>query len=356
MKYVASGSEVHKLSSDIIFNTEENRKMKNSKIVLVMTIALTLSLFLAAQAFANGSSEKSSTAAAPSGQKLMAIIVPSLSNPFFVAEEKIAEAEAKKLGYQTMVASHNDDPNTQQQLIDTAIARHAAAIILDNAGADASIAPIQKATNAGIPVFLIDREINAKGIAKAQIVSNNFQGAQLEGTEFAKLLNYKGTYAMITGLASDTNAKVRQQGAESILNKFPDLKMVASQAADWDQTKAFNVAQTILQAHPDISGFIASNDTMAMGVEAALIAANKPNVVVTGFDGSPDVANSIKKGEIKATVLQPIAVFSALAVQEADQFLKTGSTGKPEKQELNCILITPANVGQYTNWAMSSSN
>ena len=333
-------------------------KITSTKVGRIAVVAVALAFAVTIGVFANGTKEKSSSGAstttASSGQKLTAIIVPSLSNPFFVAEEKFAEAEAKKLGYQTMVASHNDDPNTQQNLIDTAISRHAAAIILDNAGADVSIAPIKKATDAGIPVFLIDREINAKGIAKAQIVSNNFQGAQLEATQFAKLMNYKGTYVELTGKPSDTNAHVRQQGVASILKKFADMKMVGIQTAEWDQTKAFNVTQTLLQAHPDIKGLVADNDTMALGAEAALLAAHKPNVIVVGFDGSPDVVKSIKKGEIKADVLQPIATFSKLAVQEADQYLKTGSTGKPEKQQLNCILITPANVNQYTNWAMGS--
>jgi erythritol transport system substrate-binding protein len=294
--------------------------------------------------------------AAGSGSKLIAIFVPSLSNPSFVAEEGFADAEAKKLGYTTMVASHNDDPHVQFNLIQTAISRHAAAIVLDNAGADASISAVATATKAGIPVFLIDREINANGIAKAQIVSNNFQGAQLGATEFAKLVGYKGTYVELTGLPSDTNAKVREDGVASVLGEFKTMKMVEIQAADWSQSKAFQVTQTILEGHPNINGLIADNDTMAMGAEAALLVAHKPQVIVTGFDGSPDVVNSIKKGQIKADVLQPFAEFSKAAVDEANDYLTKGTTGKPEKQELNCILITPANVGDYNNWSMSNGS
>lgn len=288
--------------------------------------------------------------------KTLAIFVPSLSNPFFVAEEKFAAAEAQKLGYGTMVASHNGNAYTQLNLIKTAIARHVAAIILDNAGADESISAVKTATKAGVPVFLIDREINAKGIAKAQIVSNNFQGAQLEATEFSKLMGYKGTYVELTGLPSDTNAKVRAQGVGSVLKHFNGMKMVGKQTADWSQSKAFQVTQSLLEAHPHIKGLVADNDTMALGAEAALLAAHKPNVIVVGFDGSPDVINSIKKGQIKADVLQPIAKFSRQAVIEANTYLQSGSTGKPEKQELNCILITPKNVNLYSNWSMKSKS
>jgi erythritol transport system substrate-binding protein len=331
--------------------------MKKSALMAAIAAGALAAASLAAGAYAQSSTKAAApTVTQGSNGKTIAIFVPSLSNPFFVAEGQFAADEAKKLGYGTMVASHNDDAYTQLNLIQTAIGRHVAAIILDNAGADASISAVKKATAAGIPVFLIDREINAKGIAKAQIVSNNFQGAQLEGTEFAKLMGYKGTYVELTGLPSDTNAKVREQGVASVLHNFTGMKIVANQTADWSQAKAFTVTQTLLEAHPNIKGLIADNDTMALGAEAALLAAHKPNVIVTGFDGSPDVVESIKKGEIKADVLQPIATFSKLAVDEANKYLTTGSTGKPEKQELDCILITKANVDNYSNWAMNSGS
>src|SRR5262249_54268080 len=107
---------------------------------------------------------------------LLAIITPSHDNPFFKAEADGAAAKAKELGYEPLVLVHDDDANKQSELVDTAIARGAKAIILDNAGADASVAAVKKAKDAGVPSFLIDREINAAGVAVAQIVSNNYQG------------------------------------------------------------------------------------------------------------------------------------------------------------------------------------
>src|SRR5215813_13587491 len=95
------------------------------------------------------------------GPKTIAIITPSHDNPFFKAEAEAAAARARELGYETSLSSHDDDAHKQDQLIDVAIANGAAAIILDNAGADASIAAVRKAKAARVPVFLIDREINA---------------------------------------------------------------------------------------------------------------------------------------------------------------------------------------------------
>lgn len=295
----------------------------------------------------------SAASSGSNGSKLIVIITPSPDNVFFKAEQDAAKAEATKLGYQTLVFSHDDDPTKQSNEIDTAISRKAAAIILDNAGADASIAAVQKAKTAGIPTFLIDREINKTGIAAAQIVSNNAQGAQLGGQEFAKLMNDTGTYAELVGKQTDTNAAVRSQGFHSILDQYSGLKMVAQQSADWDQTEALNKTQTILQAHPDIKGIIAGNDTMALGAYAALKAAGKNNVIVVGFDGSPDVVSSILVGGIKATVMQPASHIAQMAVDQADKFLKSGSTGQPEKQSVDCTLITPANASKVTNFSIS---
>ena len=106
--------------------------------------------------------------------------------------------------------------------------------------------------------------------------------------------------------------------------------------------------QTIIQQYPNIKGVISGNDTMALGAYAALKAAGKGKVIVVGFDGSPDVADSIKAGEIKATVLQPVVHLSELAVEEADQYLKTGKTGQDEKQTIDCVLVNPDNVKNYS--------
>lgn len=283
---------------------------------------------------------------------LIAIITPSHDNPFFKAEADGAKAKAESLGYETIVLVHDDDANKQSQLIDSAIARGAKAIILDNAGADATVAAVQKAKDAGVPSFLIDREINATGVAVAQIVSNNYQGAQLGAEEFVRLMGEKGNYVELVGKESDTNAGIRSKGYHDIIDEYPDMKMVVRQSANWSQTEAFEKMESILQANPDIKGVISGNDTMAMGAWAALEAAGRKDVIVVGFDGSNDVRDSIIAGGIKATVLQPAYRQAELAVEQADQYLKTGSSGQPEKQLMDCLLINAENAKQLETFAL----
>ena len=290
--------------------------------------------------------------ASAQAKDLIAIITPSFDNPFFKAEADGADAKAKALGYDTVVLSHDDDTNKQSQLIDSVIARGAKAIILDNAGADASVTAVQNAKKAGVPSFLIDREINATGVAVSQIVSNNYQGAQLGGQEFVKLMGEKGNYVELVGKDSDTNAHIRSKGYHDVINDYPDMKMLASQSANWSQPEAFTKTEAMLQAHPDLKGIISGNDTMAMGAAAALKAANRTDVIVVGFDGSNDVRDSIKAGGIKATVLQPAYQQAQLAVEQADKFLKTKSTGQAEKQLMDCVLINKANADKLETFAL----
>ncbi len=278
---------------------------------------------------------------------LIVIITPSHDNPFFKAEAEAADARAQALGYQTLVQSHNGDASIQDQLIDTAIARGAAAIVLDNAGADASIAAVQKARDAGIPTFLIDREINANGIAVAQIVSNNYQCAVLGAEAFVEQMGEAGPYVELVGKESDTNALIRSQGYSDIISQYPDMTRVAVQSANWSQTEAFEKMETIIQAHPGIKGVISGNDTMALGAAAALNAAGMSDVIVVGLDGSPDAIAAVKAGDLAATVLQPAALLAQMAVDQADAYIRTGTTGLPEKQAVDCDLVTPENAEQF---------
>ena len=287
---------------------------------------------------------------APDRRLLVVVLVPSQDNPFFKAEADAAAARALELGYRVRVDAHNDDAYRQDNLVDAAIASNAAVLILDNAGADSSVSAVRRAARAGIKCFLIDRAINVTGLAKAQILSDNDQGAQLVAAEFARALGRKGDYVELLGRESDTNARVRTKGFHAVLDTLPRMKMVSAQSANWSQAEAFSKTETMLQAHGEISGIIAGNDTMALGAAAAVKSAGLKGIVIVGFDGSPDAIAAISSGELEATTLQPAVLISRLAMDEADQMIKTGTTGKPELQIIPCELVTKANAGAYRNF------
>ena len=302
---------------------------------LLLAAAATAPMMLSGYAYAGG---------------LISIIVTDPANPYWFTEGQVAKATAEKLGYTANVSAHKGDTNTESTLIDTAITNKSVAIILDPANADGSVGAVKKAVAAKIPVFLVNAEINQEGLAKAQLVSNNAQGAAVGATQWVEAIGDKGNYVELFGNPSDNNAATRSNGYETVLTQYPDLIKAGREVANWDRSQGYKKMQSLPQAHPDIIGVISGNDEMALGAVAALKEAGKlSQVKVGGFDGSPDAVAAIKAGELQYSVLQPVAVFSQKAVEQADSFIKTGKTGAAtEKQLYDCVLITKDNAAKMT--------
>lgn len=338
--------------------------MKHSKKLAAGLLAIAMAASMAGCA---GNTSNSSAAPTPSkaegssaaaeakpltggGSKIMYIITPSHSNPFFKTEAEAASAKAKELGYEVKLVSHDDDAAKQADLFDNAIADKAAAIVCDNAGADATVAAVKKARDNNIPTFLIDREINESGVAISQIVANNYQGAKAIAEKFVEAMGEKGEYAELLGKESDTNAGVRSAAFHEIIGQYPEMKMVAQQTANWEQTEAYQKVETILQSNPKIKGIVCGNDTMAVGAAAAIKAAGLKDIAIVGVDGSDEAAEQIKAGNMVGTALQQAALMAEMGVEQADQYLKNGTTGKDEKQLVDCIAITKENVSKLKNF------
>ncbi len=320
---------------------------KKALVALAAAGALVLGLTACSSDDTAGAGEGSGGSGEAGG--LITIIVNDPANPYWKTEGDIAAATAEELGYETSVGAHKGDTNTENTLIDTAISNKSVAIILDPANADGSVAAVKKADAAGIPVFLVNAEINESGLAKAQLVSNNAQGAALGAQEWVRLMGEKGTYVELFGAPSDNNAQTRSNGFTTVISQYPELTQAGMEVADWDRTKGHTKMQSLLQANSTLNGVIAGNDEMALGAIAALKEAGRlQDIVVGGFDGSPDAVDAIKAGELAYTVLQPVAVFSEEAVRMADEFIRTGKAPETEKQSFDCILITAENVESMT--------
>ncbi len=316
------------------------------KVATVVALGLGISIALTGCAGASGTSGSSSS---KSGG-LITIVVNDPSNPYWLTEGNVASAEAKKLGYTTTIAASKGDVNTEASIISTAISNHSVGLILDPANASGSIGNVKKAIAAKIPVFLVNAEINQTGLALAQLVSNNAQGAALGAQEWVKDIGTTGKYAQLLGLPSDNNAATRSNGYTSVISQYPGLIKVAEQTANWDRTLGQQKMQSILQANPDITAVISGNDEMALGAIAALKQAGKlAQVKVGGFDGSPDAVAAIKSGELQYTVLQPVALFAAKAVDEMNDYITKGTKPATEKQSFDCILINKSNVDKMTD-------
>jgi ribose transport system substrate-binding protein len=290
----------------------------------------------------------------PPRKARIAVVISTLNNPWFVVLGQTAEARARELGCDATVFDSQNDPATEAAHFENIIAGGYSAILLNATDSDGSIASVKKARASGIPVFCIDREINAQGVATSQILSDNYSGCIALGEYFAEQLGEQGTYVEILGQVGDNNTWNRSKGFHSVVDRFPKLKMVAQQSADFDRGKAHDVMESLLQAHPEIDAVFCGNDAMAMGAYQALVSAGKgERVKVFGFDGADDVVRLIALGKIQATGMQFPKTMARAAAEYAAEWVK-GKRDFPRKVPVSVELVTPENVSEYGDYGKKS--
>ena len=280
-------------------------------------------------------------------EKKIAVVVSTLNNPWFVFLAETAAAKAKALGYDAKIFDSQNNTALESDHFENIIVAGFDVILFNSTDADGSVANVQKAKDAGIPVFCMDREINSLNTATSQILSDSYSGAVAIGKYFTQQLNKKGNYVELLGLVGDNNTWARSKGFHSVVDNYKGFKMVAQQSADFDQNKAMEVMESILQAHPDIDGVFCGNDAMALGAYQALLSAGKTDKVkVFGFDGAEDVITSIKDNKVSATGMQFPKVMAETAAEYADQYIK-GRRDFPQKVPVAVELVTAENINDY---------
>jgi ABC-type sugar transport system substrate-binding protein len=303
--------------------------------------------------FVTGCKPKSSDTGGTSsagGKAKMAVIISTLNNPWFVVLGESAKARAIELGYDAIVFDSQNDTAKEASHFENVLAGGYQAILFNPTDADGSVANVLKAKRAGVPVFCIDREINSTDAATAQMLSDNYSGCVALGQYFVKVVGTEGKYAELLGLVGDNNTWNRSKGFHSVVDRYPGLKMVAQQTAEFDRAKALEVMESILQKHPDINAVFCGNDAMAMGAYQALVSAGKANQVkVFGFDGADDVVKLIAEGKIAATGMQFPKVMAQTAAEYADLYIK-GKRDFPQKVPVKVDLVTPENVHRYGDY------
>jgi ABC-type sugar transport system substrate-binding protein len=305
-------------------------------------LALALTLF--------GQTISSFAADQPAVKQKIAVVISTLNNPWFVVLGETAKARAMELGYDATIFDSQNDTAKEASHFENLIAAGYKAVLFNPTDANGSVANVQKAKAAGVPVFCIDREINSTNAATAQMLSDNYSGCVALGQHFVKVVGKEGKYAELLGIVGDNNTWNRSKGFHSVVDRFPGLKMVAQQSADFDRAKGLEVFESILQKNPDIKAVFCGNDAMAMGAYQALVAAGKADKVkVFGFDGADDVVKLIAERKIAATGMQFPKVMAQKAAEFADEYIK-GKRDFQQKIPVKVELVTPENVSKYGDY------
>ncbi|MDU8923610.1 substrate-binding domain-containing protein [Pasteurellaceae bacterium LIM206] len=255
----------------------------------------------------------------------IALLMKTLSNEYFISMKQGAEETAKKMNVDLTIQVAEKEDSTEQLvgLVENMIAKKVDAIIVTPNDSIAFIPAFQKAEKAGIPIIDLDVRLDAKAAKAAGLKFNyvgvdNFNGGYLEAKNLIEALGGKGNIAMLEGIPGVDNGEQRKAGALKAFGEYPDIKIIASQSANWETEQALNVTTDILTANPNVNGIFAANDNMAIGAVTAVENAGlSGKVLITGYDGIPLAIEYVKQGKMQNTIDQLPKKQVAIAIEHA---------------------------------------
>jgi ribose transport system substrate-binding protein len=256
-------------------------------------------------------------------------------NPFRIAETESIRSEAKQRNVKELVYTNaNSQASKQISDIRDMIAQDVDAIIVAPLLEEGMDPALNAANQAGVPVFLIDRE-TAGTPCEDYITfmgSNFFKQGKQAADLLADFTNEKANVAVLEGTPGASVTIDRTEGFEQQLKKYPDMEIVASQTGEFLRTKGQTVMEQLIQANPNINAVYAENDEMALGAIQALKDAGKDpgaDVKVVSIDGTRQAVQAIITGDINA-VIETNPRFGPLAFDTIEKFL----AGKPIPQKI----------------------
>ncbi len=232
------------------------------------------------------------------------------NNPWRIAETKSFQDTAPKCGWDLVATDAASSAAKQVADVDSMIAQGVDAIFLPPREEKPLLPAVLRAKKAGIPVFLVDRSVDAN-VAKAGRDYVTFLGSDFidQGHRAAdwliKATGGKAKIIELEGTTGSSPANDRKKGFDDAVAKESGMTILASQSGDFARDKGRQVMETLLQAHPDVTAVYAHNDEMAIGAIQALEAAGrKPgkDVIIASIDGTRDAMQAIIDGKLGVTV------------------------------------------------------
>jgi ribose transport system substrate-binding protein len=318
------------------------------KKILVLCMILAVGIFLIACSSDQKSNEqKSQTEQTSQKEIVIGFSQATMNHPYRIAmvERNKKYAVEHYPDVKLIVTDGQNTASKQVADVEDLIAKKPNVIIVSPLNEDALTPVVKKAMDMGIPVITLDRKVNTE--VTAHIGAKNYPMGVAAAEFIAKALNGKGNIIEIQGTAGASATVERDQGFRDTIKKYPGLKIVAEQYCDYLREPAMKFMEDMLQRFPkgQIQAVYAHNDAMALAAIEAIKAAGRLDdiKVITGMDGERLAFESIKKGELSATITYPTCA------PEGIQYAYKVAKGEkiPKEISLEGHLVTKENVDQF---------
>lgn len=265
----------------------EPKGVLTMKQMLRLAIAATAAAALAAPALA--------------ADETIAVFTKNLTNPHFQGVRVGTETAARKFGVKVIqyVPTKPDSIPEQLSQVEDVIVKKPDAIVFIPVDYKALVPAVEKINAAGIPVVDITDRVGG-GKLVSYIGVDDYSTALATGRALLNAIGGKGNVVMLEGVKGTLTNTDRVRGFTDALKEFPNVKLLASQPANYQRLAALQVMENLIQSFPQIDGVIGLNDPMAIGAIEALDGANRKAVVI-GINGSREAIDLIKSGKLLAS-------------------------------------------------------
>ncbi len=279
-------------------------------------------------------------------RKQIGLVMKTLTNPFFVEMEKGARRAEKELGVDLQVKTAAQETSIEQQIqiVEDMMAAKVDAIVIAPGDSQRLVPILKKAIEGGIKVVNLDNRLDPIAIQQANLAPipfisvDNEKGAYGAVKFVVNTVNTPTEAAILEGIRSADNARQRMEGAKRAFAENPEIKLVASESANWKIDEAYTVSQQMFTKNPNIQLIFAANDMMGLGVLKFLQEAGKSDVQVVAYDALAEAVAEVKAGRLAVTVDQQAAEQGFQGVALAVRLLKGESV--PDVLLIDTRLVT----------------
>ena len=285
---------------------------------------------------------------AAAADKEIAVIVKTANSDFWQNVRKGATQSASELkGYTSSFqgAASDTDLAGQVALVENAVNRKVAAIVLAPSDPEALIPAIKKAWEAHIPVILIDSAAADSGKAYYQsfLATDNNKAGELCAQALIDKIGTTGKIAIMSYTAGSGSEIGRVGGFRKYIEAHSRLQIVGPFYSNSQMGTALNQTTDVLAANPDLKGIFGANEPTAIGMGRALVQSGKAGkVVAIGFDGNADLQGFVKDGTLAAIAVQSAYQMGALGVKTAVDVLN--KTTVPKFRDTGVVMVTKTNI------------
>ena len=280
--------------------------------------------------------------------KEIAVIVKTANSDFWQNVKKGSNAAVGGLkGYTATFqgAASDTDLAGQVSLVENAVNRKVAGIVLAPSDPDALIPAIKKAWEAKIPVVLIDSAASDSGKAYYQsfLATDNKAAGEMSAKTLIDKIGTTGKIAIMSYTAGSGSEIGRVGGFTDYIKKHSKLQIVGPFYSNSQMGTALNQTTDVLAANPDLKGIFGANEPTAIGMGRALVQAGKAGkVVAIGFDGNSDLQGFVKDGTIEAIAVQSAFEMGNLGVKTVAEIVEGKKV--PAFRDTGVLMVNKKNI------------